>query len=77
MSTVQDLRSSLIAEDPEFQRLAQEHSRCDTQLEQLITQNYLSSEDLIEEVTLKKRKLQLKDQMEQLLAKHRRSMGLR
>jgi uncharacterized protein YdcH (DUF465 family) len=76
MSTVQDLRSSLVADDAEFQRLAQEHSRCDSELEQLIRQEYLNSEALIQEVTLKKMKLRLKDQMERLLALRRRGLGL-
>ncbi len=73
--TVQDLRNTLMASDAEFQRLAEQHSQCDSQLEQLHKQTYLSSEDLILEVTLKKIKLRIKDQMEQLLVQHRRELA--
>ena len=66
----QDLRQSLLTQDPEFRSLAEEHSRCESQLEQILKSSYLSSDDLIQEATLKKRKLQLKDQMERLVARH-------
>jgi len=65
----QDVRQSLLAQDPEFRSLAEEHSRCESQLEQILKSSYLSSDDLIQEATLKKRKLQLKDRMEQLVAR--------
>ena len=66
----QDVRQSLLAQDPEFRSLAEEHSRCESQLEQIVKSSYLSSEDLIQEAALKKRKLQLKDRMEHLVARH-------
>ena len=59
--TTRDLRQTLLENDSEFRRLAEEHSRCESQLEQLIKQPYLSVEDLTMEVTLKKTKLRLKD----------------
>jgi uncharacterized protein YdcH (DUF465 family) len=69
-TTAHDIRQSLLAADAEFQRLAEEHSRCESQLEQILKQSYLSSEDLLEEVALKKFKLRLKDQMELIIARH-------
>jgi uncharacterized protein YdcH (DUF465 family) len=68
----QQVREHLMASNPEFQRLAQEHSRYETQLEQLTEQPYLSSEDLILETTLKKLKLRVKDEMEMLVRQHER-----
>jgi len=68
--SIHEVRRSLLADDPEFRRLAEEHSRCESQLEQILKQSYLSSEDLIEETNLKKLKLRLKDQMELLVARH-------
>jgi len=65
-----DIRQSLLANDVEFRRLAEEHSRCESQLEQIVNQHYLSAEDLSLEVTLKKMKLRLKDQMEIIVARH-------
>jgi len=65
-----DVRQSLLTHDPEFRRLAEEHSRCESQLEQILTQPYLNSEDLIQETYLKKLKLRLKDDMELMVARH-------
>jgi len=66
----QDVRQSLLAQDPEFRSLVEEHSRCESQLEQILKSSYLSSDDLIQEATLKKRKLQLKDRMEWIVSRH-------
>jgi uncharacterized protein YdcH (DUF465 family) len=68
--TNQEIRQSLLARDPEFRSLAEEHSRCESQLEQIVESSYLSSEDLLQEATLKKTKLRLKDQMELIVARH-------
>jgi len=62
-----DIRETLMSSDPEFRRLAAEHSRYEAQLEQIQTQTYLNSEDLRYEVELKKLKLRVKDRMEQLV----------
>jgi uncharacterized protein YdcH (DUF465 family) len=61
-----DTRERLGNSDAEYQRLAQEHSHYAAQLEQLSKSPYLSSEDIIHQITLKKLKLRVKDQMEQL-----------
>lgn len=70
----QETRAHLMASSPEFQRLVEEHSRYETQLEQLTTQAYLNAEDLILEIELKKRKLRVKDEMERLVAAHQREL---
>jgi uncharacterized protein YdcH (DUF465 family) len=72
--TTHDIRQSLLENDMEFRCLAEEHSRCESQLEQLIKQPYMSSEDLTLEVTLKKIKLRLKDQMEMMIARRLQSL---
>lgn len=68
--STQDVRQSLLTHDPEFRRLAEEHSLCESQLEQILKQTYLNSEDLIQETYLKKLKLRLKDEMELMVAHH-------
>jgi uncharacterized protein YdcH (DUF465 family) len=73
--TTHDIRQALLENDQEFRRLAEEHSRCESQLEQLVKQSYWNSEDLALEVSLKKMKLYLKDQMELIVARHRRNHG--
>lgn len=66
----QDIRQSLLAHDAEFQRLAEEHSRCESQLKQILKQSYLSAEDLLQEANLKKTKLHIKDRMEMIVARY-------
>jgi len=74
--TTEDIRQSLLARDSEYRRLAEEHSRCESQLEQILKSPYLSSDDLIQEATLKKLKLRLKDQMELIVARHQQVVNL-
>ena len=66
-----EIREQLLTSDAEFQRLAQEHSRYEEELERLSRETYLSAEDLILEITLKKQKLRVKDEMEQLVSRQR------
>jgi uncharacterized protein YdcH (DUF465 family) len=73
----QEIRAQLMESNPEFQRLATEHSRYEVQLEQLTKQTYMNAEDLIQQVELKKRKLRVKDEMERLVAMHQREVAHR
>jgi uncharacterized protein YdcH (DUF465 family) len=58
----------------EFQRLVQEHSQYSQRLESLTQKRYLSDDEKVEEVRLKKLKLRLKDQMQSLeMQVHRHS----
>ena len=71
MPTASDeIKQSLINSDLEFRRLAEEHSRCESQLERILKQPYMSSEDFLEEIVLKKTKLRLKDRMELIVHRH-------
>jgi uncharacterized protein YdcH (DUF465 family) len=72
--TSQEIRQSLLANDPEFRKLAEEHSRCEFQLDQILKSSYLNSEDLMQEAALKKLKLRLKDRMELILAQHQQAI---
>jgi uncharacterized protein YdcH (DUF465 family) len=71
--TTHDIRQALLEQDQEFRRLAEEHSRCECQLQELVKQSYWNVEDLALEVSLKKMKLFLKDQMEMIVARHRQN----
>jgi len=48
----------------EFHQLEIKHHELDDRLHELTVKPYLSEPEQVEEVTLKKRKLQLKDRME-------------
>jgi uncharacterized protein YdcH (DUF465 family) len=52
--------------DEEYHDLAAKHHELDERLSQLTAKTYLSEPEQLEEATLKKRKLQLKDRMEDL-----------
>jgi uncharacterized protein YdcH (DUF465 family) len=73
--TAQDIPGDLMSSNEEFRKLAQEHSRYEQQLQQLTRQPYFSSEDIVLEGQLKKMKLRLKDQMQQLIAHRRREQS--
>jgi len=58
------VREQLLASSDEFRKLADEHSNYSQRLNLLSSKKYLSEEEKIEEVRLKKLKLRLKDEME-------------
>jgi len=60
------VRDQLLAGNEVFRKLAEEHSQYSLRLDALVTKKYLSEEEKLEEVRLKKLKLRLKDQMESL-----------
>ncbi len=69
-----ELRQQLLARDEQFKRLAAEHQSYDEQLEQLSRRHHLTDAERIQEITLKKRKLMLKDQMYSMVQKYRREL---
>jgi uncharacterized protein YdcH (DUF465 family) len=58
--------ASHLPSHPEFQRLVQEHSQYSQRLESLTQKRYLTDDEKLEEVRLKKLKLRLKDQMQSI-----------
>jgi uncharacterized protein YdcH (DUF465 family) len=61
----------LLESNDEYRQLATKHHELEGRLHELTSKHYLSDTEQIEEVTLKKRKLQLKDRMEELVRTHR------
>jgi uncharacterized protein YdcH (DUF465 family) len=61
-----------MASNDEFRRLAQEHTQYAQRLDSLIQKRYLTEDEKLEEVRLKKLKLRLKDQMEIIEQQYRR-----
>ena len=60
------VRDQLLASNEVFRKLVEEHSQYSQRLDALVTKKYLSEDEKLEEVRLKKLKLRLKDQMESL-----------
>jgi uncharacterized protein len=67
------VRDQLLASNEIFRKLAEEHSQYAQRLDALVTKKYLSEDEKLEEVRLKKLKLRLKDQMESLEQQFRTS----
>ena len=65
----QEVKAVLLQSDDHYRQLANRHHELDTRLHELSEKHYLSATEQIEEVTLKKRKLAVKDQMEEI-ARH-------
>jgi len=70
-NTQEELKSHLMKTDDEYRRLAEQHSQYHQQLEALEAKSHLSPEEEVEEHRLKKVKLQLKDQMNAIVSRHR------
>jgi uncharacterized protein len=70
-ANVHELKELLLKTDEEFRQLATQHHQLEDRLHELSAKPYLSEHEQVEEVTLKKRKLQLKDRMEDIVRRHR------
>jgi len=70
---VDSVREQLLASHEEFRRLAQEHTQHSQRLHSLIEKRYLTEDEKLEEVRIKKVKLRLKDQMQMIEQEYLRS----
>jgi uncharacterized protein YdcH (DUF465 family) len=62
----QEVKNLLLRNDNQYRELAEQHHQLDDRLHQLTERHYLSDSEQFEEATLKKRKLALKDRMEEM-----------
>ena len=63
----QDISQILYEKNQEYRSLFDEHRSLESRLIELSSHRYLSDTEQMEEVTLKKKKLALKDKMQELL----------
>ncbi len=75
-ATVENLKHELMANNSEFREMIDEHGRYESRLHELTALPFPSDEEQWEEVTLKKKKLALKDQIYDLLAQHQGSQSV-
>ena len=68
-------QDALLSSNEVLQRLAMEHTQYSQRLEQLTEKRFLTDDEKIEEVRLKKLKLRLKDQMENIERQYRMQPG--
>jgi uncharacterized protein YdcH (DUF465 family) len=67
------IKERLLAENPEFRRLLDEHHAHDRALGEIEARSFPTSEDQLREKDLKKRKLLIKDKMALLIQDYRKS----
>jgi len=67
----EELKAHLMATNEEFRSLAEKHAAYHSQLEAIEAKPHMTLEDEAEEQRLKKQKLKLKDQMNEILARYR------
>ena len=63
MTTVDPTRDLLMKENQTFRELVQQHQNYEKRLSELASLTYPNEEELLEESTLKKKKLAVKDQI--------------
>ena len=67
----EELKHILKETNDEYRQLASTHHSLEDRLHELELKHYLSEPEQFEEVSLKKRKLQVKDRMESIVREHR------
>ena len=65
--SLEELKAHLMETDEEYRRLAAEHAQHKKRVEDLESRPFLSEDEQLEEVKLKKLKLRIKDQMAEIL----------
>jgi uncharacterized protein YdcH (DUF465 family) len=68
-SIARNPRDLVLESNAAYQSLAEQHEKYEAELHKISTSQFLSSEDLLEEIRLKKLKLHVKDEMIQLAAR--------
>jgi uncharacterized protein YdcH (DUF465 family) len=66
MNAAEEVKGLLLQSHDQYRQLAEQHHQLDDRLHQLTEKHYLSSNEQFEEVILKKKKLALKDRMEEI-----------
>ncbi len=70
MSTADPVRDELIKSDPGFRDLITQHNNYEQRLIELAHLTYPNDDEQTEEVTLKKKKLAIKDEIYSILQQH-------
>ena len=74
VTQAENMKEELMTSNPEFRELAREHGRYEARLSELSALSYPSDEEQLEEITLKKKKLALKDQMYSIMLQHEQGL---
>lgn len=74
MTSEEEIHNFLASNDPDFRRMVEEHRSYEQQLRTL-NEGYVTPQAQFEEITLKKRKLFLKDQMLRRIQEYRHAQA--
>ncbi len=69
-----ELKERMLRESADFRKIYDEHQRYERELAEIKQRNFLTEPEKLREKELKKRKLQLKDQMYTMMAAFRKSV---
>jgi uncharacterized protein YdcH (DUF465 family) len=67
----EELKAHLLQTNEQFRSLAEQHAQLKKKIEEIEARPHVTEVDEIEEQRLKKQKLHLKDEMNELLVQHR------
>jgi len=67
MMNEEEIKEQLMSSSADFRRLVEEHHHYEKKLRELLSHTHLSEQDHLEEINIKKKKLQLKDQMNSMV----------
>lgn len=70
ITNTDNLKEQLMVSDPEYRELARQHGRYEERLTELTALAFPNDEEQLEEITLKKKKLAVKDQMQAILLRY-------
>ena len=70
MSTVDPVRDELIKSNSAFRDLVHQHQDFETRLNELAHLTYPNDDEQLEEITLKKKKLLIKDEIYSMMQQH-------
>ena len=67
----EDLKAHLLTNNEQFRSLAEQHAQLKKMIEEIESKPHVTEADELEEQRLKKLKLRIKDQMNELMAQYR------
>ena len=70
MSTTNTVRDELLRSNQAFKELVQKHQTYEERLDELSHLSYPSEDEILEETTLKKKKLLIKDEIYAMMEQH-------
>jgi uncharacterized protein YdcH (DUF465 family) len=74
ITSTEVLKTQLMSTDPEFRELVREHGRYEARLNELSQLQFPNDDEQLEEITLKKKKLAVKDQMYEILTRYKQKV---